>query len=93
MFFFLGHIVNNKVLDVYESFKILSNDKTDDKTGDKLDEKPGDTDNGETDENNNLPSVFTTPSKDEQITPEANSSCELFYDFQAENFHAEQVIL
>ena len=38
-----------------------------------------------------IPSVFTSPIKDEQSIPTENPASELFYDFHAENFHAEQV--
>jgi hypothetical protein len=37
------------------------------------------------------PSTPSVPLKDEQLPSTDNSASELFYDFQAENFHAEQV--
>jgi len=43
-------------------------------------------------DNDPIPSVFTSPIKDEPLSSTDNPSSELFYDFQAENFHAEQVI-
>lgn len=78
MNYFLGQKVNDKVIEIYENFKpSLMNDKTEPNC----------------DDNDKLPSVFTTPIKDEESSIQDNSSSELFYDFQAENFHAEQVIL
>ncbi|CAF5222276.1 unnamed protein product, partial [Rotaria magnacalcarata] len=41
-------------------------------------------------DNNDNPSVFTSPIKDDQLPCIDNPSSDIFYDFQPENFHAEQ---
>jgi len=73
--FYIGKIVNDKVIEVYESLQPLSKDKNEITNETIIVE----------DVNKN------SPIKDEQLTSIENSSAELFYDFQAENFHAEQV--
>jgi hypothetical protein len=73
--FYIGKIVNDKVIEVYESLQPLSKDKNEITNETIITE----------DINKN------SPIKDEQLTSIENPSAELFYDFQAENFHAEQV--
>jgi hypothetical protein len=72
---YVGKIVNDKVIEVYESLQPLSKDKNEITNETIITE----------DTNKN------SPIQDEQLTSIENSSAELFYDFQAENFHAEQV--
>ncbi|CAF4188912.1 unnamed protein product [Rotaria sp. Silwood2] len=88
-----GNIVNDKVIEVYEKLKPTSKDKNETTNVDipliesisiEIQE---DTNKNSSDDN---PSVFTSPIKDEQLSSIDNPSSDLFYDFQAENFHAEQ---
>ncbi len=86
----IGEIVNDKVLEVYENFQSPSDNKPEITHVDippiesiSIEKTCNDSDN--------VPSVFTSPIKDEQFSSIDNPSSELFYDFQAENFHAEQV--
>ncbi|CAF3417767.1 unnamed protein product [Rotaria sp. Silwood1] len=88
-----GHIVNDKVIEVYEKLKPSTKDK-DETTNIDIPsivsmpiEIQEDINKNSSD---NIPSVFTSPIKDEQLLSIDNPSSELFYDFQAENFHAEQ---
>ena len=75
--------MNGKVLEIFENFQLPSNEKPEIAVpiAAEIEENLNDT---------NL-SVFASPTKNEQLTSTDNSSSELFYDFQAENFHAEQV--
>ncbi|CAF0768557.1 unnamed protein product [Rotaria sordida] len=88
-----GNIINDKVTEVYEKFKLSSKDKNEITNVDipSIESIPVESqqDTNKNSSNDNL-SVFTSPIKDEQLSSIDNSSSDLFYDFQAENFHAEQ---
>ena len=88
IFFFLhsGQIVNDKVIEIYQSFKPSTTEQSDSKDVDIP------STNQSSPENDSNPSTFTSPIKEEQSLSTDEPASELFYDFQAENFHAEQVI-
>ncbi|CAF1267106.1 unnamed protein product [Adineta steineri] len=70
-----GKIINDKVIEISENFQSSpSKDNVD---------RP-------IEENINNSSIVSSPIKDEQSISSDNPSSDFFYDFQAENFHAEQ---
>ncbi|CAF3156096.1 unnamed protein product [Rotaria socialis] len=91
------NIVNNQVIEVYEKLKPSFEDKSEIINVDtpsiesNMSAIQNDVNkNSLASTNNDDPSVFTSPIKDDQLPCIDNPSSDLFYDFQAENFHAEQ---